>query len=186
MIGALRGVIFEKWGGELLIDVNGVIYRVAVPAKTHRREGEILLYIFEAVREGEVTLYGFESREELELFRRIIRVGGVGAKTALGLLSLYTPSQLGKIFREKRVEELKKVPGIGLKTARKILAEIGEEVEILLPVPGKGPEQEAHRLAMEGLIRLGFSREEAQRAVEGLEGEPEEILKEGLKRLASR
>jgi Holliday junction DNA helicase RuvA len=186
MIGALRGVIFEKWEGELLIDVNGVIYRVAVPAKTHRREGELLLYIFEAVREGEITLYGFETREELELFRRLLRVGGVGAKTALGLLSLYTPAQLGEIFREKRVEELKKVPGIGPKTARKILAEIGEEVEALFPVPRGEPHREAHRLAVEGLVQLGFSREEAQRAVEGLEGGPEEILKEGLKRLANR
>ncbi|MRJ06676.1 MAG: Holliday junction branch migration protein RuvA [Epsilonproteobacteria bacterium] len=183
MIGGLKGQIFEKWEGKFLVNVGGILFEVYVPAGTFsQREGEILLYIYEAVREGEVTLYGFETRQELEFFRELIRVGGVGSKTALAILSTYPPPQLVELLRSGDLKGLTRVPGVGPKTARRILAEMGDFVE-KIEVEG-GEVDQTRAQAISALEGLGFPRQEVVRVLTGVSGSLEEMVKEGLKRLS--
>jgi Holliday junction DNA helicase RuvA len=135
-----------------------------------------LFYITEVIKENEYTLYGFTDRNEKKLFDSLIKLNGVGPKVALAICSTYTPETFMDIISNQDVNALKKIPGIGPKSAKRILMEMGEfEVEISNPVANQ---------AVMALENLGFNKNDVIKAVTGLDGSVEEIIKQALKRLS--
>ena len=127
MIGFLRGVLFEKGSGYIIIDVGGIGYEVSVPANSGAylsSEGEeVMIYTTMIVREDDVSLYGFSRRGELDAFRKLITVNGVGAKAGISILSAFTLEQLHQAIVFEDVKALTKANGIGKKTAERIVLE---------------------------------------------------------------
>ncbi|AZV46634.1 Holliday junction branch migration protein RuvA [Nautilia sp. PV-1] len=177
MIAALRGKVFEKNEGKILLDVNGVIYELNVSMLTFSSVNEEgLFYITEKISENEYTLYGFTDKNEKKLFDSLIKLNGVGPKVALAICSTYTPETFMDIISKQDINALKKVPGIGPKSAKRILMEMGDfDIEIQNPVLNQ---------ALNALESLGFNKNDVLKALNGLDGTLEEIIKEALKRLS--
>jgi Holliday junction DNA helicase RuvA len=178
MIGALRGKIHEKENGKILLDVNDVVYELNVSLITFSKASDGLYYITEIIKENEYTLYGFLDKEEKKLFDSLIKLNGVGAKVALAICSTFTPQEFVEIVNSNDINSLKKVPGIGPKSAKRILVEMGE-----FEITSQNPEINQAIIALEN---LGFKRNEILKAINGLSGSVEEIIKEALKRLSKR
>jgi Holliday junction DNA helicase RuvA len=177
MIAALKGEVFEKENGKILLDVNGVIYDLNVSMMTFSAVKEkALFYITEIIKENEYTLYAFIDRNEKKLFDSLIKLNGVGPKVALAVCSTYTPETFMDIISNQDVNALKKIPGIGPKSAKRILMEMGEfEISISNPVLNQ---------AVIALENLGFNKNDILKAVTGLDGSVEEVIKQALKRLS--
>jgi len=177
MIAALRGKIFEKSEGRILLDVKDVIYELNVSMITFSSiEEEGLFYITEIIKENEYTLYGFIDKNEKKLFDTLIKLNGVGPKVALAVCSTYTPTTFMDIISTQNINALKKIPGIGPKGAKRILMEMGD-FEVVSSNPAKNQ-------AISALENLGFNRADIIKAVNDLEGSVEEIIKLALKRLS--
>lgn len=172
MIALLNGNIVEVNGGEAVLDVNGVGYSVRVPATymPKQRTG-VKLYIDTVVREDSITLYGFESVSEKEMFRRFYSVSGVGPKTALAIVSFYSVDDLRKIIASKDVGLLSKVPGIGKKTAERVIMELKDKLGISSSASSDGTVEYVGELRsvydqlMHALINFGYKRNEAADAL---------------------
>ncbi len=181
MIAALRGNVLKKRPNSVLLDVNNVIYEVVVSLNTYSElEGEVFVYISEIIREDSWTLYGFSSELEKQMFDTLIKINGVGPKVALAICSTFSPATFSGIIQTKNVSALKQVPGIGPKSANRILVELSEfniseenvELEILDAIT-----------ALEG---LGFKKENIQKALKEINSSnTEEIIKQALKKLAN-
>jgi len=187
MIGKLSGVLLEKNPPAILIDCAGVGYEVQVPMSTFYRLPEtgqrVSLLTHFAVREDAQLLYGFASGEERAAFRALIKVAGIGARTALALLSGMSASDLAQAVARQEVERLVKVPGIGKKTAERLLLELqGKlgDVEDMGAIPASvgaraanaQADSPAHHDIRQALIALGYSEKEAAGALKHL---PEEL-----------
>ena len=179
MIAALRGVVFEKSDGKILLDVNGVIYELNVSLNTFASvKDKGLFYITEKISENEYTLYAFIDKNEKKMFDSLIKLNGVGPKVALAICSTYTPDTFMEIIKNQNVNALKKVPGIGPKSAKRILMEMGEfEIETT---------NQTLSQALIALENLGFKKDEIIKVLQGLDGSVEEVIKEALKRLSKR
>jgi len=175
MIAALRGRVFEKENGKILLDVNGVIYELNVSLLTFSKAKDGLYYITEIVKENEYSLYGFLDRDEKRMFDSLIKLNGVGPKVALAVCSTFTPGEFVGIVNSNDVNSLKKVPGIGPKSAKRILMEMGD-----FEIQSVNPELNQAIMALEN---LGFKKADILKAVSDLSGSVEEIIKEALKRL---
>jgi len=178
MIAALKGEIFSKEDGKILLNVNGVIYDLNVSMITYSKteKKEALFYITEIIKENEYTLYAFGDKNEKKLFDTLIKLNGVGPKVALAVCSTYTPETFMDIISNQDLNALKKIPGIGPKSAKRILMEMGEfEIETSDPVLAQ---------ATTALENLGFNRSDVLKALTGLEGGVEDVIKEALKRLS--
>lgn len=200
MIGRLRGRILEKHAPELLLDVNGVGYEVLAPMTTFYRlgagDGEVTLHTHLVVREDAHLLFGFATREERTLFRELIKVNGVGPKLALGILSGIEGEAFVRCVQDGDVATLTRIPGIGKKTAERLVIEMRDRIKLLGEVELKGgqatfisaapatPEQDA-RGALEA---LGYKPAEAAKAVAAVNKEAglssEELIRRALKSLA--
>ena len=171
MIGRLVGRLVSKHPPQLVVDVAGVGYEVDVPMSTFFNlpaTGEMVtLHTHLAVREDAHVLYGFGSVEERAAFRRLIRISGVGARTALALLSGLSVADLAHAVAAQDTARLTKVPGIGKKTAERLLLElkgkIGEP-----PAGAAGTPAGAGDDVLNALVALGYSEKEALAAVKGL------------------
>ena len=171
MIGSLVGRLVSKHPPQVVVDVAGVGYEVDVPMSTFYNlpaTGEMVtLHTHLAVREDAHVLYGFGSVEERTVFRRLIRISGVGARTALALLSGLSVADLSHAVAAQDTARLTKVPGIGKKTAERLLLELkGKLAEPLSGAAGAPAGGEADIL--NALIALGYSEREALSAVKGL------------------
>ncbi|MEO1928593.1 MAG: Holliday junction branch migration protein RuvA [Nautiliaceae bacterium] len=177
MIAALKGKVFEKIEGKVLLDVNGVVYEINVSMITFSEvKDDVLFYITEIIKENEYTLYGFIDKNEKKLFDSLIKLNGVGPKVALAICSTYTPQTFMDIISNQDINALKKVPGIGPKGAKRILMEMSEfDIEISNPTLNQ---------ALLALENLGFNKQDILKAINGLEGSVEEVIKEALKRLS--
>src|SRR5918999_5448047 len=137
MISHLRGRLLEKQPNRVIIDVNGVGYDVHVPLSTFYEMAEpdeqIALRIHTHVREDALLLYGFATRLELQIFERLIGVGGIGPKLALSVLSGIEPNELVAAIRQSNIARLTGIPGIGKKTAERIGLELKDKMATLLP-----------------------------------------------------
>lgn len=138
MIGSLRGVVLERvargaQAGEVLVEVGGVGYRVIVPAGSLARLAEpgepTFLHVHTHVREDAFTLYGFPSRDERRCFEMLIAAHGVGPSVALGMLSVHTPAALRRAVAQDDADALMLVPGIGRKTALRLIVELKSKFE---------------------------------------------------------
>lgn len=186
MIGCIRGEILEKGDNYLLVDVNGVGYVVYAPTALLDRldAGFVILYTHLHVRETELTLYGFSEREELELFRTLLAVQGIGPKVALAILSHVPVETLRGAVAREEVALLARVPGIGPKKARQILFSLRDKIEVE-DVWAAGPTiTDADNEVIAALTSLGYSVAEAQAALRALPPEARQEPVEERFRLA--
>ncbi|MEE2767897.1 MAG: Holliday junction branch migration protein RuvA [Actinomycetota bacterium] len=198
MIGSLRGLFLERSEeadrGEVLIEAAGVGYRVTVTPTTGVRlgdvGGEVFLYIHHLIREADQALYGFLERAERTCFEALLTAHGVGPALALSVLGVHGPVDLARLVADEDVAALCLVPGVGKKTATRLLIELKSALD--MPVDGlpAGPEtpgQPRSALAevQQALGGLGYTPEEVRSAVGDLVGDdPAILLREALQRLA--
>ena len=171
MIGYLHGRVSALYTDHCLLDVHGVGYRVFVANSTRtklRQREEASLFIYTSVREDAIVLYGFAAEEEYDLFLQLIGVSGIGPKVALGILSAITVEGLCRAIQNKQASVLTKLPGIGKKSAERLILELkdkvafrGREEEELLTIEnGEEVGDDAASEAMAALQSLGYTPSE--------------------------
>ena len=177
MIASLEGTVAATGRGFIIVSVRGVGFRVFVPQTLVESVGgpghNVALFTHLHVRETELTLYGCSSEEELALFRLLLGVSGIGPKVALATLSSLPPDRLRVAIAEEDVATLARVPGIGPKTARKLVFDLRDKMAAELP--GGEPRPiltQAEVDLMAALTGLGYSVSEAQEAIRSLPREP--------------
>ena len=185
MIGKLTGTLLEKSPPQVLVDCHGVGYEVDVPMSTFYNlpaigEKVSLLTHF-VVREDAQLLFGFGSAEERNAFRQLLKITGVGARTALSILSGLSVADLAQAVSAQEAGRLVKVPGIGKKTAERLLLELKGKLGAELPaVAGASSVQNETQLdILQALVALGYSDKEAQLALKALP--PDVGVSEGIK-----
>lgn len=171
MIGRLAGTLLEKNPPQIVIDVHGVGYEVDVPMSTFYNlpapsEKLVLLTHF-VVREDGQFLYGFASEEERFAFRQLVRISGIGARMALAVLSGLSVADLAQAVAAQEVGRLVKVPGIGKKTAERLLLELRGKLADALPVRSSSVENSTHDI-LNALLALGYNEREAGAAMKHL------------------
>ena len=200
MIGSLRGRLIDRdHEGELLVEVSGLGYRVQVTPSTSVTIGdiddEVFVHVHHAVREDSETLYGFATIDERRVFETLIGSHGVGPALGLAILSVHDPMALRRAVADEDVAALCLVPGVGKKTAARLLVELKSRLDLPEsdqgPVVvggsdgGAGPDSRTDvRAALEG---LGYGADEIRAALSDLPDtdETSDLLKEALRRLAS-
>ena len=197
MIAHLRGRILRKGPQEAVLDVGGVGYRVAIPVSTFYRLGEpgaeVELRTYTHVREDTLALYGFLTAAEQDMFERLISVGGVGPKLAVNILSGIEVPELVSALRTSDVSRLTRVPGVGRKTAERLIVELKDKMPAVVadeaPAArtGGGPKEDL----LSALVNLGYSRGEVERGVdkalrEDGSGRFEDLLRRALQIVAGR
>ena len=197
MIAYVKGKLDTKTNTFVVIDVQGIGYRVFMPAKSIESLGEVgqevKVYTYYYVREDNISLYGFSSNEELRMFELLISVSGVGAKSAITMLSEISPSSFALAVISDDISKLVKIPGVGKKTAARIILELkdklktetaieaSEEVNVQIEKDNNLNE------AIAALQVLGYTRKEIEKVFEKIDTknlELEEIIKMALKYLA--
>ncbi len=193
MIGSLRGRLLSKRAGFIIIDVQGVGYEVAVPtsamAALPEQGVEVFLHIHTHVKEDGIKLYGFTSGQEKQVFNTLIGVNGVGPRLALNVLSSLPGGAFQEAVQREDAAMLSKVPGIGKKTAARIILELKQKLPAIAEVARDAVLEDA----LSALVNLGYKKAEAGKAIEkarkkaGAEGGDgtsiEGLLKEALKEL---
>ncbi len=169
MIGRLSGILLEKNPPQLLIDCNGVAYEVDVPMSTFYNlpgMGEkVVLLTHLAVREDAHLLYGFGTAEERNVFKQLIRISGVGARTALSILSGMSVADLSQAVTLQEAGRLTRVPGIGKKTAERLLLELKGKLGADLGTIAGVQHNDATSDILNALVALGYSDKEATLAL---------------------
>jgi Holliday junction DNA helicase RuvA len=162
MIARLRGRIAGRASGGLILDVNGVGYLVHASPSVHRLgEGEITVEIHTVVREDALQLFGFGTSEERQVFELLLGVSGVGPKVALAIVSGSTPSELRRAIALDDVKRFQAIPGVGLKTAQRVVLELKEKFASVTDTAAAGDSP----LARDALIELGWPLIDAERAL---------------------
>ena len=184
MIATLEGILEYRGNDSIIINVDGIGFRVYVPSSTLSQlgavKGKVFLYTHLHVREDNISLYGFASSEELALFKNLISVSGIGAKLALALLSALNPEQLVMAITSGDIDLLSQAPGIGKKMASRLVVELKGKLEkewkeVALPLaPGSAD-------ALAALTGLGYSVAEATKAISKLPDSEELSLEEKIK-----
>lgn len=171
MIGRLTGILLEKNPPQVLIDVHGVGYDVDVPMSTFYNlpaNGEKLTLLTHfVVREDGQYLYGFASEAERFAFRQLIKISGIGARMALAVLSGLSVNDLAQAIARQEVGRLVKVPGIGKKTAERLLLELKGKLADALPTSSLAVEDSQHDI-LNALLALGYNDREAAAAMKPL------------------
>ena len=183
MIGRLTGTLSDKNPPQVLVDCHGVGYEVDVPMSTFYNlpavgEKVSLLTLF-IVREDAQILYGFATPAERETFRQLIKISGVGPRTALGVLSGMSVADIAQAVTAQDASRLVKVPGIGKKIAERLLLELKGKIGADLGLPGSGPKTDSEADILQALLALGYSDKEAAAALKAL---PKDVgVSEGIK-----
>jgi len=198
VIAQVRGRLLRKEPQEAVVDVGGVGYRLTIPLSTFYRlgepGGEVTLLAHTHVREDALALFGFLTAAEQALFERLIEVSGVGPKLAVSILSGIEAPDLVAALRASDVVRLTRIPGVGKKTAERLVLELKDKVQGLAateePTPAAAPAGSAKEDLVSALLHLGYSRPEAERGVaraltEG-EGRFEDLLRRTLRILSGR
>ncbi len=193
MIGRLRGVLLEKRAPWLLLDVHGVGYELEAPMTTFYELPElgqqVELFTHLVVREDAQLLYGFARESERAVFRLLIRISGVGAKLALSILSGMSADELARCVQAGDTAPLVKLPGIGKKTAERLIVEMRDKLPGsagtgLCAAPGRPMPGDAVSDAVSALVALGYKPQEASRLVGAVDSAglgSEEIVRAALK-----
>lgn len=172
MIGRLSGTLLEKTPPTVLVDVNGLGYEVDVPMSTFydlpATGARVTLLVQPVVREDAHLLYGFLRADERDAFRRLIRISGIGARTALAVLSGLSVAELAQAVARQDAGRLQKVPGIGRKTAERLVLELEGKLAQALADGGRAAPAETATDVLNALLALGYSEREASAAVRQL------------------
>jgi len=194
MIGRIQGVLISKQPPQVVLDVNGLGYEIFTPLNTFYSlpdiGGKVILHTHFIVREDAQQLYGFLDLTSRELFRALIKITGVGPKLALAILSTYSADDLVGIINQNHLAMLQKVPGVGKRTAEKLMLEIRNQFEKLnlnlsdnaAPIQSSQSDD-----AINALMSLGYKPNDAKRAVESVASDnesSESLIKNALKFLS--
>ncbi len=189
MIASVRGEVVTRLAGEVVIEASGVGYRMAVSTETLSKvpavgkEGRLLTHL--VLRDDGINLYGFASQTERELFLLLIGVQSVGPKVALAVLSGGAPRELLNAIASGDTARFQAVPGIGKRTAERIIVELREKVAGRVSdeiVVRRTATDDPRALAREGLLGLGFNPQEADAMLDGAAGDtPEDLIAEALR-----
>jgi Holliday junction DNA helicase RuvA len=198
VIAQVRGRLLRKEPQEAVVDVGGVGYRVTIPLSTFYRLGEpgheVTLLTHTHVREDALALFGFLTAAEQALFERLIAVSGVGPKLAVSILSGIEAPDLVAALRASDVARLTRIPGVGKKTAERLVLELKDKVQGLAATEEAapaGPASSSREDLVSALVHLGYSRPEAERGVdralkEDGSGRFEDLLRRSLRILSGR
>ncbi len=201
MISYVKGALAEKSGDRIVVEAGPVGLGIYVPLSVLEvlppLGEEVKIYTYLQVREDDLSLYGFLNRQDLDMFRRLIGVNGIGPKGALGILSALSPDDLRLAILTGDAKAISKAPGVGAKTAQRIILDLKDKVsaeEMLASVADTEERtsvplmQEAGREAATALVALGYSNLEASKAVKNVQitedMDAEEVLRASLKYLA--
>jgi len=200
MIGRLSGEIISKKPPQVLIDVNGVGYEVEAPMTTFYElpdaGSKVVLLTHMVVREDAQLLYGFATESERAMFRMLIRINGVGPKLGITILSGITSTELSRCVAENDVSSLVKLPGVGKKTAERLVIELKDRLKDLAPIKTDstavidrmpGFTQSPTDDAISALVALGYKSSEAGRMVKSVDVEnqsSEDIIRLALQSMA--
>lgn len=183
MIGRLSGRLIAKHPPQIVVDVHGVGYEIDVPMSTFYQlpaaGAEVVLLTHMMVREDAHQLYGFATEQERAVFRQLLRISGVGARTALAVLSGMSVAELHRAVSEQDGARLTKVPGIGKKTAERLLLELRDKLDLKITMtaaPGTGA---SGNDIVNALLALGYNDKEATWAMRQLP--PEANVSEGIR-----
>lgn len=204
MLAYIKGILEIKTKGYIVVEAGGLGYKIFMPESTIAKTGNIgekvQIYTYMRVREDDVSLYGFLTNEELRMFELLLSVSGIGAKGALGILSNITPSQFALAVISNDVAILKKVPGIGPKTAQRAILELKDKLNKEQNISiAEGEEassiekaiknDEKAQEAISALQVLGYSKHEIVEALKNVEIDTlstEDIIRKGLLNLAKK
>ncbi|HWK16026.1 MAG TPA: Holliday junction branch migration protein RuvA [Solirubrobacteraceae bacterium] len=188
MIALISGVVAVRRSDHVVVDCSGVGYRLAVSTQTLRQVptvgGQVVLHTHMVVRDDALALYGFASEDERDLFLMLLGVQSVGPKVALAVLSGGPPRELLATLAAGDAARLQSVPGIGKRTAERIIVELREKVGVTLPEQAISVSRgdDPLSLAREGLLGLGYTLSEADELLDGAEGErPEDLIAHALR-----
>ena len=196
MYAYIKGSLEVKTRGYIVIDVNGIGYKIFMSETAISELGEIgqvvKVHTYLKVKEDEMSLYGFNTNEELRMFELLLSVSGIGAKSAINILSNITPSSFALAVITNDVAKIKALPGIGPKGAQRIVLELKDklnkeqDIEEVEKKAEKVIDTQKYNEAISALQVLGYSKKEIEKALQGINEEltVEEIIKLGLKNLA--
>lgn len=186
MIVGLHGKVEYKEPAYVHVNVQGIVYEVFISLHTFSAlpKEDVSLFTTQIIREDAQLLFGFMDMSEKKMFSRLIKINGVGPKVAMAICSTYTPSQFATVINNKDINGVKKVPGIGPKSAGRILVELnGFDAEIL----GESTTSQASQAfneASEALEALGFKKDKISKALSACEGQDTaSLVKDALKQL---
>lgn len=193
MIAAVRGEVMVRRPDHVVIEAGGVGYRLSVSAETLKAVPatgrEAFLHAELVSREDSLALYGFASEEERDLFGQLVSVSGVGPKVAIAVLCGGSPRDLLRAIASGDAKRFQAAPGIGKRTAERIIVELREKVadaleEEVALAAGEGGD--ARALARDGLVNLGYAPLEAEQLLDGLDGgDPEQLIAGALRKAGS-
>lgn len=202
MIAYVKGRLELIMEGEIIVENNGIGYRIMVPVSVIEElphiGNEVCIHTYMNVREDAMQLFGFLDRDDLDMFKKLITVNGIGPKGALGILSVMTPDDLRFAILSEDSKRIAKAPGIGAKTAGKLILELRDKVDLeeafekKLQNVGEKANNSVHNNAivneaMQALVALGYSQSDALKSINGIEITEdmtvEQLLKEGLRRV---
>lgn len=195
MIGSLRGQLIQKQAPQVVVECGGVGYEVEMPMSTFLDLPEVgnklFLYTHLVVREDAQILYGFTTTDDRLLFRTLLKVNRVGAKMALGVLSAMTANDFRRCVEYEDTTTLSKIPGVGKKTAERLIIEMRDRIDKVLPsTPGAktvSPAANARGEALEALVSLGYKPSEVNKLIGKLDTDTlsaEDIIRQALKQAA--
>ena len=174
MIGKLSGKLIERHPPQIIVDVHGVGYEIDVPMSTFYQlpatGSDVTLHTHLIVREDAHQLYGFASEQERHVFRQLLKISGVGARTALSLLSGMSVSDLYEAVSTQDSARLTKVPGIGKKTAERLLLELKDKLDVMVVSTAAMVAAGTTSDILNALLALGYNDKEAAWAVKQLPG----------------
>ena len=198
MFAYIKGSLEVKTKGYVVIDVNGIGYKIFMSETAIDKIGEIgnivKVHTYLRVREDDMSLYGFNTNEELRMFELLLSVSGIGAKSAITILSNIVPSQFALAVITNDVSKIKSLPGIGPKTAQRIILELKDKIKSEESISDDKSIGSTEQItnnekiveAISALQVLGYTKKEIEQALQKVESELsiEEIIKIGLKNLA--
>ena len=183
MIASVRGEVLVRRPDHVVVEANGVGYRLAVSAETLKavpaRGKEATLHAHLVARDDAIQLYGFASEEERDLFLHLTSVSGIGPKVAVAILSSGTPRELLRAIAAGDHKRFQAAPGVGKRTAERVIVELREKVAGELEegiALEAGDEDDPRTMAREGLMHLGYTLTEAEKLLDGAKGESAEDL----------
>lgn len=202
MIAYLKGKLFAKQANTVIVEVGGVGYEVMIPLSTFYELGEegteVELRIYTHVREDAIQLFGFKTERERELYLKLISVQGIGAKSGVAMLSGMSADEIVTAIRTDNVVRLTSIPGVGKKTAERMVIELRDKVGDIItgaggadagPAGAAASSDETYDDALSALLNLGYQRVAAEKALkqaltDGAENSVQKLLRRSLQLLA--
>jgi len=194
MIGSIRGRLTYKQAPQIVVECSGVGYEVETPLSTFlelpQNGADLFLYTHLLVREDAQILYGFSTEDERLMFRTLLKVNRVGAKLALGILSAMTANDFRRCVELEDTTSLSRIPGVGKKTAERLIIEMRDRIGAVAPAGGKEApltvEASARNEAVDALVTLGYKPREVQKLISKLDVEDksaEDIIRMALRQV---